>query len=130
MSEPTPAEQVVAILKRELPGFAAEFHAETDRFRVRGPIFFSAYMGVDIRYAVPEVGAERMAAELVDKTRRHGIEALGLETMIREELQRARHAASVAAFAEGKAAGIAQGRREMLAEVIAARSEDEAIDRG
>lgn len=131
--EPTPADAAVELLKHELPGFAAEFHAETDRIRVRGPIFFNAYVGVETLYAVPdrEEAIRRVVEELVRKTREHAIKALGLETMIRLELQRARHEASVEAFAEGKKAGITEGkkagivegRREMLAEVIAATND-------
>ena len=129
-TDETPADAIVDILKRELPGFAAEFHAATDRFRVRGPIHFNATVGFDIVYAVPDhpEAIERVAAALVTNTRRHAIEALGLETLIREELQRARHEAAVAAFADGKAKGKAEGRRELLAELAAAIDEREADD--
>ena len=119
----SPGEQALAILARELPGFKSMIDEGTDTIRVRGPVFFEGRAGLEAlfrTYLVPE-DVERFTAELIRKTREHAIAALGLETMIREELQRARHEASVAAFADGKVAGKAEGRREMLAEILAAR---------
>lgn len=126
MTEQTSAEKAVEIITREMPGFKSKIDAGRDRIIVRGCIHFNATAALDvmrdIEYAVPDsdAGVEQFAALMIEVTRQNGIAALGLDKIVQLQLQRARHEASVAAFADGKKAGIVEGRREMLAEVIAA----------
>lgn len=115
-----PADRAAEIIRRELPGFATKIDARTDELHVQAVLLFGTVAALDAIYAVPDLDIEEWAARLVRKTRERGIALLGLETMIREELQRARHEAAVAAFADGKVAGKAEGRSEMLAEIVSA----------
>jgi len=120
MTEPTPADRAAEIIRRELPGFASRIDARSDELHVRAMLPFGTSIALDATYAVPgsEVAAEELAERLVKKTRENGIALLGLEKMIREELQRARHEARREGFADGKVAGHAEGRSEMLAEIV------------
>lgn len=113
----TSDENAAEFLRRELPGF--QMHADSGTDSIRGRLL----LGFTITF---DALTENTAAMRVEAVRREGVAALGLEPMMREELQRARHEASVEAFADGKKAGIAEGRREMLAEVLAAREANAA----
>ena len=130
MSEPSAAKRVVDILKRELPGFAAEFHAGTDSFRVRGPVRFASMLASDWAYAVPddERFADRVADRLIEATRRNAIEALGIEKLIVEREERAQREGYVEGYSHGKVEGIKLGRIDVLAEILAARAEEAETD--
>lgn len=110
MTEPSNAEKVVDILKRELPGFASMFDAATDTFRVRGAIKFNAYADANPRvFAVYDMEPERIAQQLIDMTRRHVIELVGLEALIVERERIAANVARLEGFENGKHAGFIAG---------------------
>lgn len=71
--------------------------------------------------AAIELAIEPSIARIDDTIKRFGIEALGLEAWITEREARAREAGKREGFAAGHAAGMAQGRREILAELDAIR---------
>jgi hypothetical protein len=127
MSEQTPAERLVDILKAELPGFASEIHAATDTIRVRGWIKFNAQAALDTVYMVPDGqrAIESLAEYLIERTRNHVIELVGLRKLMDARVTAAGERGQHRGYIEGKAAGIAEGRRQMLAEVLAAREEDD-----
>lgn len=118
--------KAIEILQEKLPGFAAELRPAYDTIQVRGPIYFAAQAGVELFYYVPEHGAERFAEEMVRVTRQHGIEKLGLQETIDELVRDAYERGKFEGFQNGKSSGITQGRKEMLAEILAAKEDDDA----
>lgn len=122
-TETTPADRVIAILEEELPGFKAQIKSNVDQIRWRGPFWLAGYVGMDAIMAVPEAAEAQMAREIVERTRRQGIEALGLQAEIDRRVEWARAQGRQEGFAEGKVAGVTEGRREMLAEILAATTE-------
>lgn len=134
---PTPVEtipeKVVAILKRELPGFESKIHVESDSIRtfgvirVDGPQKVGMTAGLEaVRYPVPddEHEAEEFAGRIIERTRQFVSDQVGLEKMI----AKIRHEATAAGFRDGKLAGITEGkrigRRELLAEMMEAKDLD------
>lgn len=123
--KPSPADELVAILVRELPGFTSSIHAQTDTIRVQGPLKFGASLALDVLYPVYEGAEEAIARRLIEQTRRAGIEALGIEATIVERERAAFERGQRTGYDIGRAEGYANGRRDMLAEVLEARPEDE-----
>ena len=121
------AERVVDILKRELPGFESYFDAGTDTFRVHGVLKFGGVAAREMLFAVPndERAADALAAEFVRKTREHVADAVGLQKLIDEERMSALKQGRDEGYVTGRASGIAEGRRQMLAEVLAARGDED-----
>lgn len=125
---PTPVEtipdKVVAILKRELPGFESKIHAETNSIRTHGIIRVDGgnKLGMSaaieaIRYPVSddEREAEEFARRIVDETRRFVADQVGLEKYI----AKIRHEATAEGFRDGRAKGREEGKAEGRAEVMA-----------
>lgn len=125
------ADTVVDILQEEMPGFKANLRAATDRIEWRGPFWLNGWSNRPA-YVMPvpnmEQYARAMAREIIVRTRQHGIEQLGLQATIDEIAERARDAGRRVGYSEGHAAGIAVGRKEMLAEILAAGSEEDDDD--
>lgn len=109
--------KVIEVLERELPGFSTNFDRGTDQIRFRGPFWINGFANYEYVVAVPEGREEAFAREVVERTRRHGIEQLGLQATIDELVERGRREGRREGYHDGKQAGIQEGREQLLAEI-------------
>lgn len=102
------AEKMAELLRRELPGFAANIVAETDTIRVRGILKIGAETGLDmIRFPAYDDSYEAVAVEIIKKARRMAIELVGLEAEIVEREK----AAEARGRRIGRSEGITEGQK-------------------
>lgn len=110
-------EKMAELLRRELPGFAAQIDAERDTIRVRSALKIGVEFGLDVvRYpAYPET-YEATAHEIIKKARRLAIELTGLEADIVEREKAAEAVGRRKGYVEGTVEGRKLGRAAAIRE--------------
>lgn len=117
------AQSVIDIIEREMPGFKGNLNAKTDMLQWKGPFWMMGKVTMDWVMQVPGGREEVLAREIIERTQRDAIQRLGLQKVIDEEVRKAKEQGRRIGYSEGHASGIATGRREMLAEILAAKEE-------
>lgn len=128
------AETAVEMLRERLPGFASRINPAHENIEIRGalpitdavslehlPVVFRVPHADEFRYIetaeavtreVAREAVEPFVTHLVEQIQRHAIAAVNLDPLIQLMLQRARHEASIEAYADGFAKGKEAGWHE------------------